>query len=115
MKSGVVAGTVLLLVSGCAPVGKMPHDMETMIQTATTKGDHEALAMHYEQEAKALQEKAADHRRMAQTYAKSGRYGGRPSTAAWHCDALASKYEGAASENLELATLHRQLAEEAPP
>lgn len=110
----LTSGAVLLLISACAPVGTMTHDMATMIQRATTKTDHEALATHYEQEAKALQAKAADHRKMGEAYAKSGSYAVRKANLPQHCDALASKYEGAAGENLEFAKLHRQLAEEAP-
>ena len=113
--SGVVlSGTVLLLISACAPVGKMTHDMDTMIQSATTKADHEALATHYEQEAKALQAKAADHRRMGQAYAKSGGYAVAKGNLLQHCEALAATYERAASENMELAKQHRQLVAGAP-
>jgi hypothetical protein len=108
----LISGAALLLISACAPVGKMPHDMDTMIQSATTKADHEALATHYEQEAKALQAKAADHRRMAQAYTQG--YARTKTSLAQHCGQLASTYEQAARENLELAKQHRQLAEEAP-
>lgn len=110
----VISGAALLLMSACAPVGRMTHDMDTMIQSATTKADHEALAKHYEQEAKALQAKAADYRRMAETYPRTGGYVARQPTLPLHWEALASKYEEAARENLELAKQHRQLAEEAP-
>ena len=110
----LISGAVLLFVSACAPTGKMAHDMDTMIQSATTKADHEALAMHYEQEAKALQAKAAEHRAMAQAYAKSGAFVRTKSNLLQHCDTLASKYREAAEENLELAKQHRQLAGEAP-
>ena len=109
-----ISGAALLLISACAPVGTMSHDMDTMIQSATTKADHEALATHYEQEAQALQAKAAEHRRMSQAYAKSGGYVATKTNLPQHCDALASTYEGAARENLELAKQHRQLAEGAP-
>ena len=110
----LLSGAVLLLISACAPVGTMTHDMDTMIERATTKADHEALATHYEQEAKALQAKAADHRRMAQAYAKSGGYAVAKINLPQHCEALASRYDEAAGENLALAKQHRQLAEEAP-
>ena len=104
----------LLLVSACArPVGKMAHDMDTMIQNASTKADHEALATHYEQEAKALQAKAADHRRMAEAYAKNG-YIKTKTNLVQHCNLLTSKYQEAASEYSELAKQHRQLAAEGP-
>ena len=115
LTSGVlISGAALLLISACAPIGKMTHEMDTMIQSATTKADHEALAAHYEQEAKALQAKAADHRRMAQGYAKSGGYAVTKGNLLQHCEALASTYGKAADENLELAKQHRQLAGGAP-
>jgi len=115
LASGVlISGVALLLISACAPLGKMTHDMDAMIQKATTKADHEALATHYEQEAKALQAKAADHRTMAQTYAKSGGYAVTKGNLLQHCESLAATYEKAAGENLELAKQHRQLAEGAP-
>jgi hypothetical protein len=116
MKSWVVgllmSGTALLSVSACTPVGKMTHDMDTIIQSATTKADHEALAAHYEQEAKALQDKAVEHRKMAQTYASSG--WPRNRGLAEHCETIASAYQTAAKENLALAKEHRELAEAAP-
>ena len=111
---GVLVSGTLLLFSACT-VGKMTHNMDTMIQSATTKADHVALATHYEQEAKAMQDKAAEHRSMAQAYAKSGGYAvTAKGNALQHCDALASTYQQAANENLELAKQHRQLAEQAP-
>ena len=117
MKSWVggvlISGAVLLSMSACTPVGKMTHDMDSMIQSARTKADHEALATHYEREAKALQANAAEHRAMAQAYAKGAGYIKTKSNLVQHCDVLASKYQEAADENLELAK-HRRLAEEAP-
>ena len=110
----LLSGAALLLISACAPVGKMTHDMDTMIQKATTKADHEALATHYEEEAKALQAKAADHRKMGQAYAKSGGYAVGKGNLPQHCASLAATYEKAAGENVELAKQHRQLAEGAP-
>lgn len=110
----LIFGAVLLLTGACAPAGKMAHDMDTMIQSATTKADHEALATHYEQEAKALQAKAAEHQKMAQAYGKSGVYSQTKSNLRQHCVVLTSKYQEAANEYLELAKQHRQLAGGAP-
>ncbi len=114
LASAVVMSGVVLLISACAPVGKMAHDMDTMIQSAATKADHNALATHYEEEAKALQDKATEHRRMEQAYAKSGGYVQSKTNLLQHCDVLASKYQEAANENLELAKQHRRLAAGAP-
>ena len=52
---GVLMFAVLALVGACTPIGKMPHDMTAAIESATTKADHDALARHYQDEAKALQ------------------------------------------------------------
>jgi hypothetical protein len=105
---------MLLLTAACAPVGKMSHDMGPAIQNATTKADHEALATHFEEEAKAVRAKAAEHRAMAQSYAKSGGYAATKGNLVQHCESLAATYQKAADENLALAKQHRQLAEGAP-
>jgi hypothetical protein len=112
-KAVLVSGAVLLSMEACTSVGKMPHDMETVIQSATTKADHEALAAHYEQEAKALQDKATEHERMAQAYTKSV-YPRMKTSLAQHCATIATKYREAAKENRELAREHHELAAEAP-
>jgi len=106
-----IIGTVLI---GCAvtqsnAVTGMP--MEEMIQSAKTKADHEALAKHYEDEASAFQAKAEEHKRMAGAYRNVGKGGGAAFVG--HCDRLIAQYQEAAKENLELAKLHRQMAEEA--
>ena len=108
----LMAGVALLSMSACTPIGKMTHDMDAMIRNARTKADHEVLATHYEQEAKALQDKAAEHRKMAQAYASSGWPRTRGLTE--HCDVLARGYQDAAKENLALAKEHHELAEKAP-
>lgn len=86
-------------------------DMERAIENAKSKADHETLAAHYEQEAKMLNDKAEEHRRMAKAYGALAHKAA--STFGQHCEAIASKQEAVAQENLALAKLHRQLAEEA--
>ena len=111
MNGGLIAG-VMLVVTACAPVGKMAHEMGPLIESARTKADHETLAAHYEQEAQALQDKAAAHERMTQAYQR-GAYG-KTTTLIQHCEFLAREYREAAKENLELAKEHHELAEAAP-
>ena len=113
IKAVLVSSAVLASMEACAPVGKMTHDMDTVIQSATTKADHEALAAHYEQEAKALQDKATEHQKMARAYTGSV-YTRTKTSLAQHCGTLATKYQEAAKENLELAKQHRELAAEVP-
>lgn len=104
----------LVLVGGCTSIGKMTHDMDAMIQSASTKADHEALAAHYEQEAKALQAKAVEHEQMERAYANQVGYARGKGNLPQHCRMLAAKYREAAGENLELAKEHHQLAAAAP-
>ena len=112
VNGGLIAGA-MLVVTACAPVGKMAHEMGPVIESARTKADHEALAAHYEQEAQALQDRAAEHERMAQAYERSA-YGKIGTTLSQHCEFLARMYREAAKENLELAREHRELAATAP-
>lgn len=85
--------------------------MEQQILVAKSKADHEALASQYENEAKELQAKAVQHKRMTKAYAEyvwTERH-----DLGLHCNRLAQKYEDAAKENFALAKLHHGLAEKA--
>jgi hypothetical protein len=89
-------------------------DLEKAITGAKTSADHEAIASYYEREAATAKDKAAEHRRLAQTYrtlAASGRAPLEPMGI--HCQQLAQTYESAAADNAALATAHRQMAQEA--
>ena len=108
-----IIGTALI---GCAvtqPNAVHGTPMEEMIQSAKTRADHEAIAKHYDDEAKASQAKAEKHRKMSAAYRIMGT-GKGTGTAGFvaHCDKLVTKYEELAKDNLELAKLHRQVAEE---
>ena len=105
---------IVTLVGACSPIGKMTHDMDQAVQSASTKADHEALAVHYEQEAKALQAKAVEHDKMAESYSKVGYAASAKANLPQHCRQLVSRYREAARENLELARLHRELSAAAP-
>jgi len=88
------------------PIG----DIDKMIEGAKTKSDHEALAAHYEAEAKALEAKAADHQEQAKAYERAGRYPAVKGGGVQHCNSLVFKYRDAAQENRELAKMHHELA-----
>jgi len=90
VNGGLIVG-MMLVVTACAPVGKVALEMGPMIESARTKADHEALAAHYEQEARALQDTAATHERMAQAYQRSD-YGKIGTTLIQHCEFLARTY-----------------------
>jgi len=51
-----------------------------MITAAKTSADHEKLAAHYEQEAKAARAKAEEHRKMADATGRRGALSSRSST-----------------------------------
>ena len=89
--------------------------MEQQIIGAKGKGDHEVLAAQYEKEAKELQVKAQEHKKMAKAYDKADGYFGAEGKfdMARHCNNIAQKYEDAAKENLALAKMHRSMAEKA--
>ena len=97
---------------GAQPAEKF--DLEKAITGAKTSADHEAIASYYEREAATAKDKAAEHRRLAQTYrtlAASGRAPLEPM--GLHCQQLVQTYESAAADNAALATAHRQMAQEA--
>jgi hypothetical protein len=113
--AAVVSGVGMVLVvglSGCAT--EQPHRAmaEELIQSAVTKEDHEAIADHYDQEAKSAMEKADRMRRHLAAY-EAEPYRGIPrqkNQFTQHCNALIGKYEAIARENEKLADLHRQMA-----
>ena len=85
------------------------QNLEQMISTAKSKVDHEALAAHYETEAKHSLDLAEQHKQMEKNYRvlETGSKGPKFSI---HCKNLAAKYQGAAEENSKLAKLHHQMA-----
>ena len=85
-------------------------DMSQAVQNAASKADHEALAEHYEEAAKEMQDKADEHKKLLSQYqSKSYLYGKQAQDLKAHCQRLIDVYEKAAEENLSMAKLHRQL------
>ena len=84
--------------------------MEQMIQTAQSKGDHEALAAKYDAEAKKLLTQAEEHEGMAVRYAAMELGSAKGPKFSRHCERLAGNLRNAAQENQELAALHREFA-----
>ncbi len=113
--AAVVSGVGMVLVvglSGCATEQSHRAMAEELIQSAATKEDHEAIADHYDQEAKLALEKAERMRRHLAAY-EAEPYRGIPRQKdqfTQHCNALIGKYKAVARENEELADLHRQMA-----
>ena len=99
------------MAMGKADAGAM--DMEKMISSAKSAADHEALAAEYESEAKTAKAKAAEHRKMAESYKRLG--GGLIGKQHLdeHCERLAKSYDRAAMEYEMLAKAHRGMAKSA--
>ena len=115
---GAVCGAALALgltLGGYAigaDQGQEAVSMEQQILNAKTKADHEALAAQFEQEAKALQAQADEHKAMAKAYSQNPALEAKRGLVT-HCNRLAEKYAEAAKEDIALAKLHHQLAEKA--
>lgn len=118
-KSSRRFASVLLLSSvlaGCASGPNAPSpDLLQRIESARTRGDHEALATNYDHEASKARGIAADHRKMAKIYAgrvPDPRAGGNLPA---HCNAIVRSQEGIAEQYESMAEAHRQFAKQAPP
>jgi cytoplasmic iron level regulating protein YaaA (DUF328/UPF0246 family) len=98
------------LLAACAEMNPHSMDMSQAVQNAASKADHEALAEHYEEAAKEMQDKADEHKKLLSQYqSKSYLYGKQAQDLKAHCQRLIDVYEKAAEENLSMAKLHRQL------
>jgi len=84
--------------------------MDQMIENAKTKADHEAIANLYEDDAKANQAKAEEHKRKERSYKIMSQGKGGVAGFVAHCKKLVTQYEELAKEDQELAKLHRQFA-----
>jgi hypothetical protein len=104
---------IFALLSSCT-INPHSMDMTQAVQSAKTRSDHESLAKHYEDTAKEMQAKAAEHKKMlAQYEARKSLYGKQAQSLISHCQGLVRVYEQAAAENMNMAESHRQLAAEA--
>ena|SRR3982751_3371557 len=102
-----------LLVS-CTHLDPHPMDMTRAESAAKTSADHNALAAHYEQTAKALQAKAdAEKRELAEYVYHAAYYGRQTEDLKEHSRALIRNYEEAAEKNMQMAAAHRRMAEQA--
>ena len=117
-KTGPILGTALvaLLASFSLPTvsafAKRQMGMPDMITAAKTPAEHEKLATHYEQEAKAARAKAEEHRKMADAYRKAGGPLIEKLHFDQHCDALVKSYTATADEFDALAKAEREAAKE---
>ncbi len=108
----------LALVTGFALAGCATRNAATetpelsqRIQTASSKADHEAIALAYLNKAAAARVEANEHRRMAALY-RAQPASGRGGNMNFHCENLVKKYEGIAQDYETLAAEHRQLRDQ---
>jgi hypothetical protein len=114
-----IAAVLLLAgiaMSGCAGLATAPSPaLQQQIEAARTRADHEALVKYYNGAAATARANAAEHRKMATSYQgmiSGGRGAGNMPA---HCNAIASSYEGIATQFDGMAAGHRQMAEQAKP
>ena len=115
-RRALLSATALALAAAALPAAAadvVSHDqLMHMIQTAKTPADHEKIAAIYEQQARADQAAAENHRRMERLYkgidpTQGGRGSGQMAV---HCKSIADDYSRAAEEHSALAKLHREAA-----
>lgn len=116
--SRCIASTLLLGLglAGCAAAPNMASpELLQRIESARTRGEHQALAAHYDQQAVAARAVAADHRKMAKAY--QGRAVDPPGGGGMqaHCNAIVRSQEGIAAEFEGMAEGHYELAKRAQP
>jgi hypothetical protein len=112
---GIVAVIVALWTGGNLPssFAEDGKTIEQMVTEAKTSTDHEAIAVFYENEARAAHEKQLHHQKMKEAYAKQMRSGPKKRTGSIaHCTAIAGQFEQIAKEYEALAKLHHEMAEQ---
>ncbi len=107
----------LSLSTQCAGVAEAQQfDLEKAVTGAKTPADHEAIACYYDRARATAQAKAAEYRKLAETYrtlSVSSRVQFPPMEN--HYRQLAQHYENRAADNAARATAHRQMARAATP
>lgn len=100
------------LLSACT-INPHSMDMTQAVQTAKTASEHEALARHYEDSAKEMRAKADEHKKLLAYYeARKDLIRKQAQDLINHCQGLLRIYQQAATENMEMAKSHRELAAE---
>jgi hypothetical protein len=113
MKALIAATFLSTLWSFGAVQAQEDHTLEQLvIEMASTRAEHEAVAHHYSARAEAASADARRHREMARIYGGGGGRAGRPEMRG-HCERLATKYEEIAAEYEQLSKLHAEEARKA--
>ena len=119
LKSSRRIASVLLLglvLAGCASDPSAPSpELLQRIESARTRGEHEALATYFTQEAAKARALAENHRKMAKSHQGNLQGGRGGASMAAHCNAIVSNQDGIAAAYEGMAEDHRQLAKQAQP
>lgn len=101
------------LLTACAKYDPHSMDMSEAIHNAKSKADHEAVAQHYEEVAKEMQNKVEEHKKILSEYQRRPWVFGRQVATGYgvHCENLIRIYSQAAEENRKMAEMHRELAQ----
>jgi hypothetical protein len=100
------------LLTACAKYDPHSMDVTQALHNPKTKADHEALAQHYEAVAQEMQNKAEEHKEILSHYEREPWLMGKRATdIKSHCKNLIQIYSRAMEENLEMAKVHRQVAQ----
>jgi len=94
---------------------KQHMSIPDMVTMAKTSAEHEKLAAHYEQEAKAARAKADEHAKMADAYRKAGGPLIEKLHFDQHCDTLAKSFAAMADEFEALAKAEHEAAKQKKP
>jgi hypothetical protein len=114
-RRAVIVGSLFLVGVLAVPVSRAiaadETDIAQKVQAAKTPADHEAIAKYYDGQAAEARKKAAEHKRMGDSYRGSSTgKAGSPSSMPYHCDALSKAFESQAAEYEGMAQTHRDLA-----
>ncbi len=109
---------IALSVMACASTELHPGhstEIKALMQNAKTAADHEALAAHFEEEAQIYKSKAADHMKLLNQYEREPWMFGKQAAGLnyiEHCKLLIQLENQTAQEDLEMAKIHRAIADE---
>lgn len=102
------------LLASCAPMTSHEAIQNTNMRTATknakTRGDHNALAKHFEETAREMEAKISEQKKLLEQYESERLYGWQSHNLKSQTTALIRKYEQAVQSNMKQAASHRHMA-----
>jgi len=107
---------IAISIIACATQELYPGDtaeLKALMQNPKTAADHEAIAAHYEKDASIYKEKEEEHKKLLSKFEREPWLWGKQAIGfRGHCERLIQLEREAAKENLEMAKIHRAIAEE---